>query len=202
MKWDAVVRVHLRGHFCTTRHAAAYWRDQYKAGIELQPSLINTTSVVGLFGNFGQANYSSAKAAIAGFTLTCQIELSRYGVRGNSISPYARTRLTGAADWQVDSIYCLNPAHAAPFVAYLATADCPIAGKVFMVTGGDVRLIRPWQFVDDAVIHRDLADGPWTVKELAAAAGPLIDAEIPWEMTKATASEPSPSASAGPSTTR
>jgi NAD(P)-dependent dehydrogenase (short-subunit alcohol dehydrogenase family) len=192
-EWDAVLRVHLRGHFCPARHAAAYWRDRSKAGEELKPSLVNTTSVVGLFGNFGQANYSSAKAAIAGFTLTCHMELSRYGVRANAISPYARTRLTGAADdAALDLSDPLSPAHAAPFVAYLASADCPIAGKVFMVTGGDVRLIRPWQFMDGAAIHRDMADGPWTVDAIAKAAGPLVDAEIPWEMTKATASEPPP----------
>jgi NAD(P)-dependent dehydrogenase (short-subunit alcohol dehydrogenase family) len=191
--WDLVVRVHMKGHFCTTRHAGAYWRDQFKAGNLLQPALINTTSVVGLFGNFGQANYSSAKGAIAAFTLIAQMELGRYGVRCNAISPYAKTRLTGA-EAGVEDNDPLNPAHAAPFVGYLATADCPLDGKVFFVTGGDVRIIRPWQFMDGSEIHRDIvAEGSWTIDALRDASGPLVNAEIPWEMKKATASEVSSS---------
>jgi NAD(P)-dependent dehydrogenase (short-subunit alcohol dehydrogenase family) len=185
--WDIVIKVHLRGHFCTTRHAGAYWRDQSKAGVDLKPAVVNTTSVVGLFGNFGQANYSSAKGAIGALTLIGQMELSRYGVRVNAITPFARTRLTGAEDGDVAPEHPLNPAHAAPFVAYLVSEDCPLAGKVFYVSGGDVRLIRPWQFMEGAEIHRDLAtEGPWTIGAIREAAGPLTSAEIPWEMSKIT----------------
>ena len=186
--WDLVVHVHMKGHFSTTRHAGAYWRDQFKAGNLLQPTLINTTSVVGLFGNFGQANYSSAKGAIAAFTLIAQMELGQYGVRCNAISPYAKTRLTGAEGGVADDDP-LNPAHAAPFVGYLATADCLLDGKVFFVTGGDIRIIRPWQFMDGSELHRDIvADGTWTIERCARAAGPLVEATSHREMKKATSS--------------
>jgi NAD(P)-dependent dehydrogenase (short-subunit alcohol dehydrogenase family) len=183
--WDIVLKVHLRGHFCTLRHAGAYWRDQFKAGTPVNAAVVNTTSVVGLFGNFGQANYSSGKGAIAALTLIGQMELGRYQVRVNAITPFARTRLTGADDAEVALDNPLSPAHAAPFVGYLVSEDCPIAGKVFYVSGGDVRLIRPWQFMEGAEVHRDLAtEGPWTIASLRKAAEPLISAEIPWEMSK------------------
>lgn len=184
--WDAVVKVHLRGHFCTTRHAGEFWRDQAKAGVDLKPAVVNTTSVVGLFGNFGQANYSSAKGAVAALTLIANMELSRYGVRVNAISPFAKTRLTGADETsEIAPDDPLNPANAAPFVGYLLTETCPISGKVFYVGGGDVRLIRPWSFVEGAAVTRDLADrGPWSISELRNASEPLALAEIPWEMDR------------------
>src|SRR6476661_5730292 len=86
-EWDAVIAVHLKGHFCPTRHAAAYWREQTKAGKEVQASIIHTTSTSGLFANPGQANYDAAKSGIATLSQVCAKELSRYGVRSNAIAP-------------------------------------------------------------------------------------------------------------------
>src|ERR687892_2728102 len=95
-EWDAVIHVHLKGHFCPTRHAAAYWREQSKAGKEVKASIIHTSSTSGLLGNPGQANYGAAKAGIASFSVITAQELGRYGVRVNCIAPAARTRLTEA----------------------------------------------------------------------------------------------------------
>src|SRR5437016_11083406 len=96
-EWDAVVEVHLKGHFAPTRHAAAHWRERSKAGDEVRARVINTSSPSGVFGNVGQANYGAAKAGIAGFTLIAAQELGRYGVTVNCIAPNARTRMTEAA---------------------------------------------------------------------------------------------------------
>ena len=96
-EWDAVLHVHLKGHFAPTRHAAAYWRERSKAGEEVRARVINTSSPSGVFGNVGQANYGAAKAGIVGFTLIAAQELGRYGVTVNAIAPNARTRMTEAA---------------------------------------------------------------------------------------------------------
>ncbi|MEY2461333.1 MAG: hypothetical protein QOG30_3163, partial [Acidimicrobiaceae bacterium] len=93
-EWDAVVRVHLKGHFCVARWAAAYWRDQTKAGTAVDGRIINTSSGAGLMGSVGQAAYSAAKAGIAGLTMVQSAELGRYGVTANAIAPSARTRMT------------------------------------------------------------------------------------------------------------
>ena len=92
--WDAVIHVHLKGHFVPTRFAANYWREQSKAGKEVKAAIINTSSTSGLLGNAGQGNYGAAKAGIAALTVISAMELSRYGVRANAIAPAARTRMT------------------------------------------------------------------------------------------------------------
>src|SRR5260221_6378468 len=133
-EWDAVIAVHLKGHFCPTRHAAAYWHEQPKAGKTVNASIIHTSSTSGLFANPGQANYGAAKTGIATLSQICAKELSRYGVRSNAIAPAARTRLTEATPGlgevvkvpEDESQFDLwDPANVSPFVAYLATADCP-----------------------------------------------------------------------------
>ena len=94
-EWDSVIHVHLKGHFCPTRHAAAYWREQSKAGKEVKASIVHTSSTSGLLGNPGQANYGAAKARHRARSRSiCAMELGRYGVRSNAIAPAARTRLT------------------------------------------------------------------------------------------------------------
>src|SRR5207247_6038954 len=93
-EWDAVIAVHLKGHFAPTRHAAAYWRERSKAGDEVKGRVVNTSSPSGVFGNVGQANYGAAKSGIAGFTLIVAQELQRYGVTVNCLAPNARTRMT------------------------------------------------------------------------------------------------------------
>jgi NAD(P)-dependent dehydrogenase (short-subunit alcohol dehydrogenase family) len=182
-EWDDVIRVHLRGHFMPTRAAARYWRERSKAGDSLQPSLINTTSTSGLFSNPGQANYGAAKAGIATLTMIAQRELGRYGVTANAIAPAARTRLTLATPGITDSIMTtpeqgfdpMDPANVSPFVAYLATAGCPIKGRVFFVAGGGIHLFQPFAIIDSIA-----KDGKWTVAELQEQAARL--GEVPFEL--------------------
>ena len=182
-EWDDVIRVHLRGHFMPTRAAARYWREQSKAGISLQPSLINTTSTSGLYNNPGQSNYGSAKTGIATLTIIGQRELERYGVRVNAIAPAARTRLTLATPGISEAIRqppaegfdAMDPANVSPFVAYLATADCPIKGRIFFVAGGGIHLFQPFAIIDSVT-----KEGRWTVAELAADAARLAD--VPFDL--------------------
>jgi NAD(P)-dependent dehydrogenase (short-subunit alcohol dehydrogenase family) len=184
-EWDDVIKVHLRGHFMPTRAAARYWREQHKAGSHLQPSLINTTSTSGLYNNPGQSNYGAAKTGITSLTIIAQRELERYGVKVNAIAPAARTRLTittpGASQAMLappeEGFDDLDPANISPFVAYLATADCPVTGRVFFVKGGGIHLFQPFAIVDS--IHKD---GKWTVAELQQEAGRL--AEVPFALNK------------------
>ena len=179
-EWDAVVRVHLRGHFCPTRWAAAYWRDQSKAGAEVPRAIVNTSSTSGLFGNQGQTNYGAAKTAIATFSIIADAELGRYGVRVNAIAPAAATRLTATVPRDTpqetppeDHWTPRHPANISPFVAYLSTASCPIHGRVFFVSGGDVFLFQPF-----AIVDKVSKEGFWTVEELESAAGRFADVEF------------------------
>jgi NAD(P)-dependent dehydrogenase (short-subunit alcohol dehydrogenase family) len=170
-EWDAVIHVHLKGHFVPTRHAAAYWREQSKEGKEVKASVINTSSTSGLLGNPGQTNYGAAKAGIGAFTVICAQELSRYGVRVNAIAPAARTRMTESTPGLSDVIKApeggafdvWDPANISPLVAYLATENCPATGRVFFVQGGTVRLFQPWTMTE--TIQRQ---DRWTVAELEA----------------------------------
>jgi NAD(P)-dependent dehydrogenase (short-subunit alcohol dehydrogenase family) len=176
-EWDAVVKVHLKGHFCPTRWAATYWRDQSKAGVEEKRSVVNTSSTSGLFGNAGQTNYGAAKMGIAAFTMIAASELGRYGVRVNAIAPAALTRLTAGLVGvpESDAAGPMDPANVSPFVAYLSTEDCPIDGRVFYVAGGEVHLFQPW-----AIIDKIETDGRWTVEELQRDAARLAD--VPFEL--------------------
>ncbi len=176
-EWDAVIRVHLRGHFLPLKWAAVYWRELAKAGQAVSASVINTSSTSGLLSNAGQANYGAAKTGIATMTEIAHKELSRYGVRVNAICPAARTRLTatvpGAEDRNAARAEAaartgfdkFDPGNISPFVAYLATASCPIGGKVFFVYGGEVHLFQPYTLVDKIEV-----DHRWSLDELAAAA--------------------------------
>jgi NAD(P)-dependent dehydrogenase (short-subunit alcohol dehydrogenase family) len=181
-EWDSVVRVHLKGHFLMTRWAAAHWREQSNAGGAVQASIINTSSTSGLIGRVGQANYGAAKAGIASLTTVSQLELGRYGVRCNAIAPAASTRLTEGivsdeelARSRAGGFDPNDPGNISPFVAYLATEDCPVAGHTFSVKGGDVRLLRPWSVAD--VIS---ADHRWTVDELRQEAARFGDVTFDW----------------------
>jgi NAD(P)-dependent dehydrogenase (short-subunit alcohol dehydrogenase family) len=147
-EWDAVIAVHLKGHFAPTRHAAAYWRERSKAGDEVRGRVINTSSPSGVFGNVGQANYGAAKAGIAGFTLIVAQELQRYGVTVNCLAPNARTRMTedtfdmGAPPEGFDP---LDPSNMSPLVVALSADDAQgITGQVFHVWGGAVNVLQGW----------------------------------------------------------
>jgi NAD(P)-dependent dehydrogenase (short-subunit alcohol dehydrogenase family) len=177
-EWDAVIHVHLKGHFVPLRHAAAYWRERSKAGQPVNASVINTSSTSGLFGTAGQTNYGAAKTGIATLTIISQMELDRYGVRVNAIAPAAATRLTatipGAEQRQEEreqlEFNPYEPANVSPFVAYLATADCPIRGRVFFVVGGTVALFQPF-----AIVDRIDTDHRWTISELRERAAHFAD---------------------------
>lgn len=169
-EWDAVIEVHLKGHFAPTRWAATYWREQTKAGKEVKASVINTSSTSGLIGNPGQTNYGAAKAGIAAFTRICAQELTRYGVRSNAIAPAARTRMTESTPGLGDVVKApedaavfdvWDPANISPLVAYLAVEDCPHNGQVFYVQGGTVKLFENWTMTRTIEKH-----DRWTVSEL------------------------------------
>jgi NAD(P)-dependent dehydrogenase (short-subunit alcohol dehydrogenase family) len=167
--------VHLKGHFAPTRWAAAYWREQHKAGVAKPRNIVHTSSTSGLFSNPGQANYGAAKTGIVTFSQIAAKELSRYGVKSNAIAPGARTRLTlatpGLEDIMkppADAFDQWDPANISPLVAYLASEQCVFSGECFLVQGGNVTMIESWargQSVD--------RDSKWTVDELSEALQPL-----------------------------
>ncbi|MEI2706658.1 MAG: SDR family oxidoreductase [Ilumatobacteraceae bacterium] len=175
-EWDAVIKVHLKGHFAPTRWAAAYWREQHKAGVTKPRNVVHTSSTSGLFSNPGQSNYGAAKTGIATFSQIIAKELSRYGVKSNTIAPAARTRLTlatpgvedlmAAKDGQFDQ---WDPANISPLVAYLATADCAFTGETFFVQGGAVTRVESW-----ALGPSVQQDARWDVAGLADALQGLV----------------------------
>ena len=148
-EWDAVLRVHLRGHFCTTRHAAEYWRAEAKAGRPVDARIINTTSGAGLQGSVGQSAYSTAKAGIAGLTLVQAAEMGRLGVTANALAPNARTRMTdtGAFDMEAKegAFDVFAPENMAPLVAYLVSEHSKgVTGQIFELKGGTIFLSQGW----------------------------------------------------------
>jgi NAD(P)-dependent dehydrogenase (short-subunit alcohol dehydrogenase family) len=178
-EWDAVIRVHLKGHFAPTRHASEYWRAQVKAGETVDARIINTSSGAGLMGSVGQGAYSAAKAGIAALTLVEAAELGRYGVTANAIAPAARTRMTEEifADRMAvpDGGFDANhPGNISPLVVWLGSADSAgVTGRVFEVEGGMISVADGWQhgprvdkgdrFRTDevgAVVRKLLADAP------------------------------------------
>jgi NAD(P)-dependent dehydrogenase (short-subunit alcohol dehydrogenase family) len=179
-EWDVVVNVHLKGHFAMAHHAGGYWREQTKAGREVNAAIVNTTSTSGLFSNPGQANYNAAKSGIATLSQVFAKELVRYGVRSNAIAPVARTRLTlstpGVSDAMAlpedPSVFdAFDPANVSPMVAYLSTADCPFTGETFIVFGGMVQRVQTWVLAENVE-----KNDRWTVDELAAQSGQLASA--------------------------
>ena len=166
-EWDAVINVHLKGHFCPSQHAAAHWRERSKAGDEVRGRIVNTSSPSGVFGNVGQANYGAAKAGIAAFTIILAQELGRYGVTVNCVAPNARTRMTeetfdmGEAPEGFDA---LDPANISPVVVALCADEAQgITGQVFHVWGGAVSRLQGWT-------GGDLFDAPegWDADALLA----------------------------------
>jgi len=151
-EWDAVIRVHLKGHFCTSRHAAAYWREQSKAGKPVDARVINTSSGAGLQGSVGQSAYSAAKAGIAGLTLVQAAEMGRYGVAVNGIAPAARTRMTEAIFAETmkkpedGSFDQMAPENVAPLVVWLGSAESKgVTGRIFEVEAGRISVADGWR---------------------------------------------------------
>src|ERR671911_2133361 len=148
-EWDAVIAVHLKGHFAPTHHAANHWRARSKAGETVNARVINTSSPSGVFGNVGQTNYGAAKGGIAAFTIIAAQELGRYGVTVNCLAPNARTRMTEAAFGEIpkpdDGFDTMDPANIAPIVVALASDEAQdITGQCFFVYGGAVNVLRSW----------------------------------------------------------
>ena len=170
-EFDAVVAVHLKGHFATTRHAGAYWRGLVKAGKEVHARIINTSSGAGLQGSVGQGNYSAAKAGIAALTLVAAAEMGRYGVTVNAIAPSARTRMTETVFAEMmakpeSGFDTMAPENISPLVVWLGSVEsADVTGRVFEVEGGVVRVAEGW-------MHGPQADkgARWDPAEL----GPVV----------------------------
>lgn len=150
-EWDAIARVHLKGHFCLSRHACEYWRGRSKAGEAVDARIINTSSGAGLQGSVGQSNYSAAKGGIATLTLVQAAELGRYGITANAIAPAARTRMTegifsdmAAPD---DGSFDANaPENISPLVVWLGSTESrEVSGRVFEVKGGMIGVSDGWR---------------------------------------------------------
>ena len=147
-EWDAVIKVHLKGTFAPSRWAAAYWREQVKAGKTVDGRIINTTSVSGIYGNAGQTNYGAAKAGIAAFTNIASLEMARYGVTVNAVAPIALTRMTeglGPAPETDEEREMRSPHWIAPIVTWLAsTESAGVTGRVFEASGQVLAIAEGW----------------------------------------------------------
>lgn len=180
-EWDAVMRVHLRGHFCLARHAAAHWRAEVKAGKTVDARIINTTSGAGLLGSVGQSAYATAKAGVCGLTLVQAAELRRYGVTANAIAPAARTRMTqglfgGMMDKPDDGFDKMDPANVSPLVAWLGSPlSAHVTGRVFEIAGGEISVADGWRkgpSVDKGARWHPAEIGPAIDQLLAQATAP------------------------------
>jgi NAD(P)-dependent dehydrogenase (short-subunit alcohol dehydrogenase family) len=176
-EWDAVIRVHLKGHFAPLRHAGAWWRIEAKEGRQRVARVINTSSGAGMQGSIGQATYSAAKAGIAGMTLVAAAELGRYGVGVNAIAPVARTRMTEGAFPEMmaegaGGFDPMDPANNSPIVAWLASEDCDITGRVLEIEGGRICVEEGWRHGPRQDIGRrwEAAEVGVSVRELIAQA--------------------------------
>ncbi|MBM7057425.1 SDR family oxidoreductase [Streptomyces durocortorensis] len=183
--WDAVVRVHLRGHFLPLKHAAAHWRAEAKAGRPPAARVINTSSGAGLLGSVGQGNYAAAKAGIVALTLVAAAELGRYGIHVNALAPAARTRMTeqtfaeamaAPGEGEFDA---MAPENVSPLVVWLGSAASDgVTGRVFEAEAGRITVMEGWRPgpTDDRGAHRSPAEAGETVRRL------LADAEKPGQV--------------------
>ena len=179
--FDAVIRVHLKGTFACTHHAASYWREQSKAGNQPRAAIVNTVSSAGLQGNVGQANYGSAKAAIAALTVITSLELSRYGVRANAVAPGGMTRMSGAIvkdmelkePEQYEEFNAMNPGNSAPMVAWLASDQAlHVTGQVFRAVGSTIARYQPWTLQEELENPRGVEQ--WDPNDI----GPVVNARV------------------------
>jgi NAD(P)-dependent dehydrogenase (short-subunit alcohol dehydrogenase family) len=179
-EWDAIMRVHLRGHFCTTRHACAWWRDRSKAGERVSARIVNTSSGAGLQGSVGQSNYAAAKAGIAALTLVQAAELARYGITANALAPSARTRLTESVFPDMmrkpeQGFDVMDPSNIAPLVAWLCSEESgDVTGRIFEIEGGKISVADGWRAgpAIDRGGRWDPADVGDAVREILAKAVP------------------------------
>jgi NAD(P)-dependent dehydrogenase (short-subunit alcohol dehydrogenase family) len=176
--WDAVVKVHMKGHFAPARHACEYWRDRSKeTGEPVNASVICTSSSVGLFGNVGQTNYSAAKGGINMFTIALAQDMERYGVRANCVAPSGTTRLIATIPGrdvavrepeEYESWEAQNPGNVAPLVVWLASdLSGHVSGQVFMSWGADIVHFHPW--LPNVIVTVPGGDRKWTPEEINSA---------------------------------
>ncbi|MFF7749972.1 SDR family oxidoreductase [Streptomyces sp. NPDC007971] len=179
--WDAVLRVHLKGHFLPLRHAAAHWRAEAKAGRTPQARIVNTSSGAGLLGSVGQGNYSAAKAGIVGLTLVASAELARYGVQVNAVAPAARTRMTERTFAETMAapaagFDAMAPENVSPLVVWLGSAASEgVTGRVFEAEGGRITVMEGWRpgpTTDRGARWTPAGAGDAALKLLAAAETP------------------------------
>ncbi|MCY4664047.1 MAG: SDR family oxidoreductase [Acidimicrobiaceae bacterium] len=179
-EWDAVVRVHLKGHFVPARHAVGHWRERQKtSGDPPAARIVNTSSGAGLMGSIGQGNYAAAKAAIALLTVQQAAEWGRYGVLANAIAPDARTRMTavipGYPDRPDEGWDTKAPENVSPLVVWLGSEDCDVTGRVFECTGGQLNVCDGWQHGP----VMSIGDRAMTVAEASGLARRSVEAEQP-----------------------
>ena len=181
-EWDAVIRVHLKGHFCLSRHLCAHWRGLAKAGETVDGRIINTSSGAGLLGSVAQGAYSAAKGGITALTLVQAAELGRYGITANAIAPAARTRMTeglfgGVMDRPDSGFDIMDPANISPLVVWLGSAAAAhVSGRVFEVAGGEISLADGWR--KGVKIDRGAR---WNPAEVGEAVADLIQRSVPPE---------------------
>jgi NAD(P)-dependent dehydrogenase (short-subunit alcohol dehydrogenase family) len=172
-EWDAVIRVHLKGTFAVARHAAGYWRDRTKAGETNDARIINTTSVSGLYGNVGQANYGAAKAGIAAFTIIAARELGRYGVTVNAIAPGALTRMTEDLPIPDDVKAALDPRWVAPVCVWLASKlSADVTEQIIEISGTNFSIAEGWHRGPTGTPVSDPAEVDAAIRKLLADARP------------------------------
>lgn len=182
-EWDAIMAVHLKGHFCISSHAVHYWRGQSKEGKSVDARILNTTSGAGLQGSIGQSNYAAAKAGIAALTLNQAAELARYGITANAVAPAARTNMTTAVPAMAErmakpddgSFDYFAPENVSSLLVWLGSAESShVTGRVFEAEGGKISLADGWR------LGPELDKGArWEPGELKAAVDELIAKAVP-----------------------
>ena len=181
--WDAVIAVHLKGHFCITSHAVQYWRHQVKSGQKVSGRIVNTTSGAGLQGSIGQSNYAAAKAGIAALTINQGAELARYGVTANAICPVARTGMTTAvpemaarmAAPEDGSFDHFAPENVSAVVVWLCSEDSAgVTGKIIDAEGGRIALADGWRSTEGVS-----QNARWEPSQLGSVMARLLEQETP-----------------------
>lgn len=182
-EWDAIMSVHLKGHFCLSSNAVQYWRGEVKAGKPVSGRIINTSSGAGLQGSVGQSNYAAAKAGIAALTLNQAAELGRYGITANAITPAARTAMTTQVDVMAErmkkpedgSFDYWDAGNVSPLLVWLGSADAAqVSGRVFEAEGGKISIADGWRTTEGVD-----KGAKWQASEIGDAVAQLIEKEVP-----------------------